>query len=102
MVRKFQVCDWRAVKAALAGKERVDAETSGNIRAAINKYLATPPSRVSQALDVRAAATSDDFPTSVLPVVRKFQQTATTTTGGSPYRWCSISGSNRRVSRSST
>ncbi len=75
MVRKFQVCDWRAVKAALAGKERVDAETSGNIRAAINTFLAKPPSRVSQALDVRAAATSDDFPTTVLPVVRKFQQT---------------------------
>jgi len=75
MKRKFQVCDWPAVRAALANKKRVDPDTIGNIREVIGGFLSTPPDPLSKSVDIKAAATADDFPTSVLPVIRKFQQT---------------------------
>jgi len=74
MGRKFQVLDWQAVKTALAKPKR-DPETLGNIREALNAFLRKPPERLGAARDIRAAATSDDFPASVLPSIRRFQET---------------------------
>lgn len=69
MARKFQVLDWPAARAALGG--RTDPETVGNIRAAINEFLAKPPERMSR---FQNAASAQDFPDSVLPQVSKFQE----------------------------
>jgi hypothetical protein len=97
MGRKFQVLDWPAVRQALPQGHKPDKETIGNIRAAVNRFLMQPPPRMSDSIHsaaaqkdmqramgemlagatqkVMGASTSDDFPDTVLPVVRRFQQT---------------------------
>lgn len=71
--KQFQVCDWPAVRAALRRGRSVSASDTAAIRDAVNQFLQRSPERVSK-LKAAATSTSEDFPTSKLPLWRTFQE----------------------------